>query len=335
MTSVDKQPPGYSNGPSQLPPTFPVGKHNTVPLVTVQDLQAHLRILGAFYKLKQDVHGMVNGSDKEKDEAWVVYVSRAVHRRAHGASFVFTGKQLQGRGEERFILYRTLLRFMRIVSDALELIFGRRLTFERSFPVQLVASLIDPDTLDAYPPSNERKAFFEGITKEPFTLPLTTATSDILSLSCPCCDKTADKLCERVYETDDWDSSLCRRGDEETGETASLFCVSMFSLYGLHMRINAVFSLSKHCEDKDIGAEARKLAAGLEWSPATLAENLQIGLQPKADFNPDRIIPSNPGPASIDLVGAVLRQSTFVAKMYEMGWSKPGQVPQDQKIANL
>jgi hypothetical protein len=48
--------------------------------VTVEDLQAHLRVLGAFSKLKEHVYQSVNGSDKEKDEGWVVYVSRAVHR---------------------------------------------------------------------------------------------------------------------------------------------------------------------------------------------------------------------------------------------------------------
>jgi hypothetical protein len=44
---------------------------------------------------------------------------------------------------------------------------------------------------------------------------------------------------------------------------------------------------------------------------------------------------STHGPASIDLVGAVLRQSTFIAKMSDIGWSKPGQLPRDQEINNL
>jgi hypothetical protein len=56
-------------------------------------------------------------------------------------------------------------------------------------------------------------------------------------------------------------------------------------------RINAVYSLSRQCDSEAIGPEARQLAAGLKWSPEVLAENLQIGLQPKADFHPDRIIP--------------------------------------------
>ncbi|CAG8761654.1 13355_t:CDS:2, partial [Acaulospora colombiana] len=86
-------------------------------------------------------------------------------------------------------------------------------------------------------------------------------------------------------------------------------------------RLNSVFKLPRACETENIGLEARQLAAGLKWDPIVLAEHLQIGLQP--------------GPASIDLVGAVLRQSTFVAKMYEMGWSKPGQIPRDQETATL
>jgi hypothetical protein len=78
MSLPHKQP--YGNASLQLPQTFPVGKHNPAPLVTVEELQAHLRILGAFSKLKEHVHQSVNGTEKEKDEGWVVYVSRAVHR---------------------------------------------------------------------------------------------------------------------------------------------------------------------------------------------------------------------------------------------------------------
>jgi hypothetical protein len=55
------------------------------------------------------------------------------------------------------------------------------------------------------------------------------------------------------------------------------------------------------------------------------------------DIRVSRIVAaySTAGPASIDLVGAVLRQSSFVSKMYDMGWSKSGQIPRDQETANL
>jgi hypothetical protein len=60
--------------------------------------------------------------------------------------------------------------------------------------VHLIASLIDPETLDAYPPSTEREDSFAKTVNEPFICPLSTSSSDILSLSCPCCDKTVTKV---------------------------------------------------------------------------------------------------------------------------------------------
>jgi hypothetical protein len=73
-------PPLYEGQTSHLPPTFPVGKQNTVPVVNVEDLEAHLTVLGAFSKLKENVHHMTGGLDIDKDQAWVVYINRAVHR---------------------------------------------------------------------------------------------------------------------------------------------------------------------------------------------------------------------------------------------------------------
>jgi hypothetical protein len=85
---TDIPPPEYSESSAsssslswaQLPGTFSVGIVNTPPVVTVEDLQAHLRVLGAFSKLKEDVYHMNGGLQREKDQAWVTYVNRAVHR---------------------------------------------------------------------------------------------------------------------------------------------------------------------------------------------------------------------------------------------------------------
>jgi len=48
-------PPAYSEYPTELPDSFPIGRHKVEPLVNVTKLQAHLRLLGAIHKLKQDV----------------------------------------------------------------------------------------------------------------------------------------------------------------------------------------------------------------------------------------------------------------------------------------
>jgi hypothetical protein len=75
-----EQPTLYSKYPTELPVTFPIGKKNVQPLVSVLELQSHLRLLGAFDRLKESVveQHLPDGMDKE--QAWVVFVNKAVHR---------------------------------------------------------------------------------------------------------------------------------------------------------------------------------------------------------------------------------------------------------------
>lgn len=83
MTSHEDQapPPSYGAYPTELPATFAIGKRDVPPLVNVTELQAHLTLLGAFEKLKRDILlGDTEVTRRSKDEAWVVFVNRAVHR---------------------------------------------------------------------------------------------------------------------------------------------------------------------------------------------------------------------------------------------------------------
>jgi len=74
-------PPPYSEYPTELPDDFPIGRHTVQPLVNATELQAHLRLLGAIYRLKQDVQTQGDGiAVIDRDLAWVVYVNRAVRR---------------------------------------------------------------------------------------------------------------------------------------------------------------------------------------------------------------------------------------------------------------
>ena len=74
-------PPVYSEYPTELPETFPIGQNKVQPLVNVTELQAHLRLLGAIYKLKQEVQAQPDGvAATDCELAWVVYVNRAVRR---------------------------------------------------------------------------------------------------------------------------------------------------------------------------------------------------------------------------------------------------------------
>ena len=73
--------PAYSEYPTHLPDNFPIGQYKIQPLVNVTELQAHLRLLGAINKLREEVQSQENGvAATNKDLAWVVFVNRAVHR---------------------------------------------------------------------------------------------------------------------------------------------------------------------------------------------------------------------------------------------------------------
>ena len=75
-----EQLPSYSEYPTELPTTFPIGKTNVRPLVKVAELQAHLRLLGAFDWLRQSVSEQRLPEGMNAAAAWDVFVNKAVDR---------------------------------------------------------------------------------------------------------------------------------------------------------------------------------------------------------------------------------------------------------------
>lgn len=70
-------PPPY---PTSLPDAFPIGGKQISPVVTVFELQDHLRILGSFAKLRDSVKATASGGDDHANAAWAIFLSRAVYR---------------------------------------------------------------------------------------------------------------------------------------------------------------------------------------------------------------------------------------------------------------
>ncbi|KIM29339.1 hypothetical protein M408DRAFT_328973 [Serendipita vermifera MAFF 305830] len=97
-------------------------------------------------------------------------------------------------------------------------------------------------------------------------------------------------------------------------------------------------------EDK-VQAEATSLAAKLNYDYETLSVKLHISVRPGYEkmSNPvplpriQRIAVaySHDGPASLDLVGAILRQGAFVEKMVHIGWTQPGSFEYEHNLAPL
>ena len=91
-TSSKTSPPTYAPYPTSLPDKFPVGRNKTTPVVSIDQVQAHLTILGAFHALRRLVREA--GAD-DPDAAWAIFLARAVHRFQTWAPCVrFTGNDL-------------------------------------------------------------------------------------------------------------------------------------------------------------------------------------------------------------------------------------------------
>ncbi|KAF8511640.1 hypothetical protein BU17DRAFT_97089 [Hysterangium stoloniferum] len=96
-----------------------------------------------------------------------------------------------------------------------------------------------------------------------------------------------------------------------------------------------LFKMNKPIQPKEIAEQAQQLARGLGYSYSTLLTKLHYSVRPKFTDNPGvKPLPriqrlaaaysnSGPGLASIDLVGAVLRQGGFIDKMVGLGWTEP------------
>ena len=66
-----------------LPSSFRVGTTDTAPVVSFEEVQAHLKLLGAFSRLKTRValaQESISENRMESDAAWTIFLCRAVHR---------------------------------------------------------------------------------------------------------------------------------------------------------------------------------------------------------------------------------------------------------------
>lgn len=192
----EEGPPVYSEYPIELPNDFPIGRQKTQPLVNLTELQAHLRLLGAFHKLKEDVQAQEDGiAARNKDQAWVVFVNRAAHRFYTWASSTWP-TSVPGLNETMMppldiimVWHSYLLNPRAYYEDSVRMgtTYSANLRAIQEMPLSLVSSLIDSQSLEALPPSSERQRFFEETTYLTFSVPLITEMSDTMTLDCPIC----------------------------------------------------------------------------------------------------------------------------------------------------
>ncbi|KIM24605.1 hypothetical protein M408DRAFT_26897 [Serendipita vermifera MAFF 305830] len=368
QATYDSLPPHYTDDEA-IPLTFTIGTYASHPLVTITEVQAHLRLLGAFATLKAHVQRGV----PDPQHAWSVFVHKAVYRFDKFMSgawrdFPPWNEEIIPPLDVVMVWHTYLLNPWTYHEDSVRRTtpFARRLAAMQSMPITLVASLIDPNTFEPLVPSYHRESFFELTSGLSFMYATSTSMTDVLELVCPCCNAlnervpwiTADgkgfgetefaytcescgrsfnretmgvrKFCEeatrhragrKVYFANTLVDSNTGKEDEMLAEMKSFHIVQ---------RIRTVFKLSKVCEQDDIVPQATELAKALDWSTEKVVPLLQQAIYAQKTFRRgDATTPfvqrilgayNNAGYASLDLVGAVIRQGSFVKAIEGLGW---------------
>ncbi|PVF99604.1 hypothetical protein CPB86DRAFT_813763 [Serendipita vermifera] len=382
-------PPTYSEYPTQLPELLPIGQYHVRPLVTVTELQAHLKLLGAFYELKHEVQGQQAGiAAANKDLAWVVFVNRAVYRffRWTCAKWNLPSPGLYPDMmpplDVVMVWHTYLLNPRSYYEDQCRMsgIYTENLQRLQSMPITLLATLINSTTLKPSTPSYPRRNLFQSVCGMPYDMPLITDWNETLNLTCPRCfgnnhwvrwitpegqgfaQPNFAYKCEHCQIVFDKTHLGIRRFAEEishkrAGESvyisesllhhqtgvidtssANEFMTKVLS------HLDTLYKVNQPIASTEIRSQANQLAEGLSYNPQILLESLHRGVAPLTRPNPARSRPrlqrvvtaySHFGPACLDLVGAVLRQGSFIEKMVNLGWTRPGRFDYSRDSAPL
>ncbi|KAG8809140.1 hypothetical protein FRC17_003598 [Serendipita sp. 399] len=321
-----------------------------------------------------------------KDSAWVVFVNKAVYRFFAWASATWNRTSSPALSEtyipplDVIMVWHTYLLNPRAFfedSRRMSNPYCTNLVAIEEMPLTLISSLIDAETLDPLPPSDERQTFFEQTSKLPYHISLVSDRSDVLTLHCPFCAHPNQLVrwidddekgfaqtkfvhtCEKCRKPITKSKIGIRRFCEEvsrrrTGERVFISETLLNPLTGIVDEATAnatVTKLFKYLDatykvlqplpaGSNVYVEATKLAEGLNYDYLVLSDALHRGVRPYSapdrnapvprqatthtTLRKGRFIDDHAGLASLDLVGAVLRQGSFIQKMAELGWTRPG-----------
>ncbi|KAG8850375.1 hypothetical protein FRB96_000439 [Tulasnella sp. 330] len=191
----------------KLPPTFRIGQRYTEPLIQPSDLQAHLVLLGAFHRLREEVHTQKGQADfnLEPNESWAVFLQRAVHRFQLWVTRIIDIDDADDNPDQTvpktrrlssdecppidviMVWHTYLLSPRTYFEDCLRMHSG--LEKMGSFPLLQMCSTIDVETLLPNPPGESRSTLFKSLTGESFDPPTRTTPEDAITIHCPSCSK--------------------------------------------------------------------------------------------------------------------------------------------------
>lgn len=367
---VEAAPPLYRD---LLPQHFTVGGRTVEPVVSVEELIDHLRLLDAFSLLKAAVdQANQDGpydADLDGDAAWTVFLCRAVHRFERW----ITGSPGPTREsgalpplDVLMVWHSYMLNPLTYKEDAWRVL--PQLSRLGAFPLAAVAKALEPGTT-TMSVSAEACKKFTSITGEPFDPPFVTTPEDMVLVSCPCCVNTGQSFlwpwineestgwaqrgfkatCPECHRTFDHEAFGVRkffndlirwRITENNPEMAGSFLMAgvlkQFDERRGRQVMKQIFDRSPIKEDI-AGASGASLAASVNWKMSDLVVWCTRAFQISTG-NTLRVPPAVrtilrhygfPGPFSMELTGAVMRQGGFIQKMVNMGWTIPDRFSED------
>ncbi|EJD48254.1 hypothetical protein AURDEDRAFT_162726 [Auricularia subglabra TFB-10046 SS5] len=356
-------PPYWAN----LPDHFTVGQQQTWPLVGTGELLDHLVLLGAFSNMKMAVVTMNEAGlcelPLDKDEAWTVFLCRAVYRFER---WVMSSSTPLANGalpplDVLMVWHSYMLNPMTYYEDGARVL--PQLPKLGSFPLSPVARSIDASNLQYNVPARMRENF-EIATGESYDPPLYTSVDDFVFISCPCCEAPGEKYhwpwinakgtgwAQRCFRAT---CPVCKQSFDHEAYGARKFCDEVikwrmlrdetpywapwFFFAGLLKRLRneaavgrimQIFLGSPPIANEIRATTGASLARSFNWKLSNIAR--WASRQP---FRHVRLVQrvlmhyAFPGPFSIELTGAVMRQAGFIEKMRGIGWTRLEQFHND------
>ncbi|KAG9039007.1 hypothetical protein FS837_001144 [Tulasnella sp. UAMH 9824] len=402
VTSGSEALPGYDDAqarggtfvPSQgindkLPNHFKINDQYVKPHIMPSQLQAHLVLLGAFHRLREEVRTFKGKADisMEPDERWAVYLQRAVYRFEQWAV-----RMIGGEGQEEvlgdvprvlapnevppldvlLVWHTYMLNPRTYYEDCLRKLPG--LLRIGSLPLMQLAGSIDSETLLPHPPSEGRVAAFASLTGQPFDCPLNTISDETVPVYCPNCSHSnpipwitykGDGFAQRDF------ACICNNCEftftRETLGVRKFYedmekCITkpdQFYLANTIVDYHAGVPADAHWS-RTLTVNVLSLKEGMAppapqnsgkkigWTMKAVEVYCRRGLLGKRDQDwvmtprPIKSVTScstrlniilsayrQPGPFSLDLASAVLRQMNFIEKMVNLGFIEQARWEED------
>ncbi|KAG1876823.1 hypothetical protein C8R48DRAFT_591090 [Suillus tomentosus] len=344
LPQLSPEPPQYT-----LPETFNIGQRSTGHLIRPDQLRAHLQLLAAFSHLEQRVaasESLIAGLESDSEKRWVWFVNLAVERFERWCLTIKqsdTVEQHLPPIDVTMVWHAYLLNPRQAHTTRISKL-KPLVHFTDYFPNLLA----NPDLLTTDAPQHGRVSAWERSTKSPYDPFASAAYLTHKSIECPYCYRT---ILSPFFKPDG-------KGYTQSGFTIDCICAKPITkeLLGLHKFVKnivesetpdaylagtlhtphstydtaqaimikkRVLNLNIISQKNNASDRTHQILTNVRYDTVLMRRALNVQLKPiwwnkvMGAYTDDRVF-------SLDLVGAVLRQASFVKKMVNLGWTEPG-----------